>query len=59
MYDHAGDRLKQPGAIGVIPTDTVYGVVARAADGKAVARLYELKKRDDKPGTLIAADIRP
>ncbi len=58
MYDHAADRLKQPGAIGVIPTDTVYGVVARAADAAAVARLYELKKRDDKPGTLIAADIR-
>lgn len=58
MYDHADDRLKQPGAIGVIPTDTVYGVVARAVDSAAVARLYELKKRDDKPGTLIAADLR-
>jgi L-threonylcarbamoyladenylate synthase len=45
------------GAIGVIPTDTVYGVVARAADPKAVARLYELKKRDNKPGTLIAASL--
>lgn len=49
--------LDKPGAIGVIPTDTVYGVVARAADEAAVARLYELKKRDDKPGTLIAANI--
>ena len=57
MYDHASDRLKQPGAVGVIPTDTVYGVVARASDEKAVARLDELKKREGKPGTLIAADI--
>jgi L-threonylcarbamoyladenylate synthase len=57
MFDTIHERLKQPGAIGVIPTDTVYGVVARAADKAAVARLYELKKRDDKPGTLIAATM--
>jgi len=45
------------GSIGVIATDTVYGVVARASDPAAVERLYALKKRDDKPGTLIAASI--
>jgi L-threonylcarbamoyladenylate synthase len=48
-------QLAKPGAVGVIPTDTVYGVVARASDRTAVTRLYELKKREDKPGTLIAA----
>ena len=53
----AADKLSAPGVIGVIPTDTVYGVVARAADKEAVSRLYALKKRDDKPGTLIAADL--
>jgi L-threonylcarbamoyladenylate synthase len=53
----AADTLQTPGTIGVIPTDTVYGVVARAADPSAVARLYELKKREAKPGTLIAASI--
>lgn len=57
MYDKAIDSLKTPGTIGVIPTDTVYGVVARAADEAAVARLYELKHRENKPGTLIAASI--
>lgn len=46
-----------PGTIGVIPTDTVYGIVARAADQAAVAKLYQLKSREHKPGTLIAADI--
>ncbi len=56
MSDSA-TRLLDEGAIGVIPTDTVYGVVGRASDPAAVARLYELKKRDAKPGTLIAADI--
>ncbi len=49
--------LMRPGAIAVIPTDTVYGVVARAADPQAVARLYALKHRDHKPGTIIAASI--
>jgi L-threonylcarbamoyladenylate synthase len=51
------EKLLQPGVIGVVPTDTVYGVVARAADSAAVARLYELKKREGKPGTIVAASI--
>jgi tRNA threonylcarbamoyl adenosine modification protein (Sua5/YciO/YrdC/YwlC family) len=45
------------GGVGVIPTDTVYGLVARAADKQAVARLYALKKREHKPGTVIAASV--
>lgn len=57
MFDDAINELSRPGAVGVIPTDTVYGIVARAGDETAVERLYALKKRDDKPGTLIAADI--
>ncbi|MBN9398114.1 hypothetical protein BGO18_01960 [Candidatus Saccharibacteria bacterium 47-87] len=51
------EYLKTPGAVAVIPTDTVYGVVARAADPEAVAKLYALKNRHAKPGTLIAASI--
>lgn len=50
-------KLSQPGAIGVVPTDTVYVVVASASDQEAVARLYQLKKRENKPGTVIAANI--
>lgn len=48
-------QLQQPGAIGIIATDTVYGVVARATDRQAVQRLYASKKREAKPGTIIAA----
>jgi tRNA threonylcarbamoyl adenosine modification protein (Sua5/YciO/YrdC/YwlC family) len=51
------DLLLEPSAVGVIPTDTVYGLVARAADKSAVQRLYELKGREQKPGTLIAASF--
>jgi len=45
------------GAVGVLPTDTVYGLVACASNQAAVARLYELKKRDHKPGTIVAANV--
>lgn len=45
------------GGIGVIPTDTVYGLVASAKFPKAVARLYEQKDRYGKPGTILAANI--
>lgn len=50
-------ELLQKGAVGVIPTDTVYGIVCRAADSAAVARLYNLKHREHKPGTVVAASI--
>ena len=47
--------LLNSGAVGVLPTDTVYGLVCRAADKAAVAKLYALKHRENKPGTVIAA----
>ncbi|HVC36414.1 MAG TPA: L-threonylcarbamoyladenylate synthase [Candidatus Dormibacteraeota bacterium] len=51
------EKLSQPGTIGVMPTDTLYGLVCRAEDPAAVARLYSLKKRHQKPGTLLAANV--
>lgn len=57
MYDEAKVKLLLPGAVGVLPTDTVYGLVACASDAFAVKRLYELKLREGKPGTIIAASI--
>lgn len=57
VFSTTTQKLVQPAAIGVIPTDTVYGLVARAADRQAVSRLYALKKREAKPGTVIAASI--
>ncbi len=47
--------LIQEGKVGIMPTDTVYGLVASAHDQQAVERLYTLKSREKKPGTLIAA----
>lgn len=49
------EALKQ-GGVGVLPTDTVYGLVCDAANMDAVEKLYRLKSREKKPGVLIAAD---
>jgi L-threonylcarbamoyladenylate synthase len=57
MFSDTFKDLVKPGAVGVIPTDTVYGLVARASDEAAVGRLYSLKDRERKPGTVIAASI--
>ena len=49
--------LLAAGAVGIMPTDTVYGLVARADRPEAVTRMYALKHREAKPGTSIAANI--
>ncbi len=51
-------KLNGQSVVAVIPTDTVYGVVARATDPQAVARLYQIKNRETKPGTIIAANMQ-
>ncbi len=53
-------RLLAAGRVGVIPTDTIYGIVASAYDSDAVHRLYVLKNREGqgKTGTIIAADAQ-
>ena len=56
-YKEAITRLLS-GGVGVMPTDTVYGLVARAGDKTAVERFYGLKKRERKPGTVIAASVQ-
>lgn len=50
--------LLKSGAVGILPTDTVYGLVASASNQEAVARLYALKHREHKPGTIIAGKLQ-
>ena len=49
--------LLKHGSVGVMPSDTIYGLMCVASDEAAVERLYALKKREHKPGTVIAASI--
>lgn len=47
------------GGVGVIPTDTVYGIAALASNEEAVARVLELKERSlDKPLPVHVASMR-
>lgn len=50
-------ELINKGAIGIIPTDTVYGLVGRAAHTEAITRLYHVKEREQAPGTIIAHTV--
>ncbi len=49
------EALRQPGAVLLVPTETVYGLIACADDAPAVEKIYRLKRRDArKPLTLFA-----
>ena len=56
ITDYRLVELLKQGAVGVLPTDTVYGLVCDASNPDAVAKLYRLKSREQKPGTTIAAN---
>ncbi len=46
------------GQVGVIPTDTLYGLVGTAMVPETVTRIYELKKRDpEKPLIVLVSAI--
>ncbi len=48
-----GQSIKS-GEIGVIPTDTIYGIVCSAFNKKLVAKIYKIKKRNlSKPVIIL------
>ncbi len=51
--------LIQNKGIGIMPTDTVYGLVASALDEKAVSKIYKIKKRQEhKPFIILIASFK-
>lgn len=51
------DKLNA-GSVAIVPTDTVYGIVADAFNTHAVARIYEIKARDDnKPFLVLLSSV--
>jgi len=53
-----GKEIKE-GKIGVIPTDTVYGIVCSAFDKKSVEKIYKLRKRDlKKPMIVLISSLK-
>lgn len=51
-------RLLAEGAIGIIPTDTIYGICTSALNKKSVEKIYKLRKRDpQKPCVILISKI--
>ncbi len=51
-------NILKSGGIGVLPTDTIYGLVGRALNPDTVERIYQVRKRrPDKPLIILIADI--
>lgn len=57
LVDEPLTRVLEGGGIAILPTDTIYGLSARADDPRAVLRLDALKGRS-RPSTLIPHDHR-
>lgn len=56
MKDTLAEKLKQ-GMVGIIPTDTIYGIVASAKIPGAVERVYTLRNRNrEKPCIILISD---
>ncbi|GGM96610.1 hypothetical protein GCM10007092_07790 [Thermus composti] len=57
MAQRAAETLKAGGLV-ALPTDTVFGVLARMEDEAACRRIYEVKGRpEDKPLQVLVADL--
>jgi L-threonylcarbamoyladenylate synthase len=51
-------KALEQGQLVIVPTDTVYGIAARAADADAVARLYAAKGRPaSQPTAVVFASV--
>lgn len=51
-------ELLKNGAVGVLLTDTLYGIVAGAENEAAVERVYRIRNRDfDKPCIVLIGDV--
>lgn len=51
-------QLLKSGKIGVIPTDTIYGIVGSALNPQTVEEIYKLRKRvKDKPMIILISSL--
>ncbi|MFH1170272.1 MAG: L-threonylcarbamoyladenylate synthase [Candidatus Vogelbacteria bacterium] len=51
-------KILKDGGVGVMPTDTIYGLVGQALNPITVARIYKLKHRPlNKPSIILIGDL--
>lgn len=52
------EKILKEGGIAVIPTDTLYGLVASAFSKKAIEKIYKIKERDkSKPLIVLVSSV--
>ncbi|HBV01709.1 MAG TPA: threonylcarbamoyl-AMP synthase [Candidatus Taylorbacteria bacterium] len=56
MDSFSVSTILKNGGLAVIPTDTIYGVVARALDRKAVERLFAIRRKTPQKPFVILID---
>lgn len=57
IINHIGESIKR-GEMGVIPTDTIYGIVCSAFNETSVEKLYKIRKRNkDKPMIILIGSV--
>jgi L-threonylcarbamoyladenylate synthase len=58
-FDEKVVELLQGGAVGFMPSDTIYGLSCRALDEAAVERVHKIKNRDSgKPCIVLVANLK-
>ena len=58
-FNSEAEKSLKDGGIGVIPTDTIYGIVCSALSKKSVERVYKLRKRSpNKPVIVLIGSLR-
>ncbi len=59
MIKNSIEQILKTGGIGVLATDTIYGLVGSALDEKAVKRVYKTRKRNpNKPCIILISSIK-
>jgi L-threonylcarbamoyladenylate synthase len=52
-------KILNEGGIGVMPTDTIYGLLGSALNQKTVERIYQVRKRrPDKPFIILISSLK-
>lgn len=58
-FDKTVIELLTAGGVGILKTDTIYGIVGIASDRKTVERIYAIKKRTpSKPPIVLIAETK-
>jgi L-threonylcarbamoyladenylate synthase len=58
-FDYKVINLLQQGGVGLLPTDTIYGLSCCALNQQAVERIHKLKGRDQsKPFIILISDLK-